>query len=80
MIEIYGDDEAISYAGEINGRDLYISSKTLNTGNQAEIKIGYLDYSKNTRGFNIVLYDNQKEEIIDSVGFDTHVPEFTCSR
>ena len=57
-----------------------MSSKTYTKGNLSEIKIGSKDYSKNKRGLNIVIYDNQKEEIIDSVSFDTHVPEFTCSR
>ena len=80
VIEKYGNDEAISYDGELNGRKLHISSKTYAKGNQTEIKIGSKDYAKNKRGLNIVLYDNRKEEIIDSVSFDTHVPEFTCSR
>ena len=80
VIERYGSDEAICYDGELNDRKLHMSSMTYTKGNQAEIKIGSKDYAKNKRGLNIVLYDNRKEEIIDSVSFDTHVPEFTCSR
>ena len=32
------------------------------------------------RGFNIVVVDNTTGKVIDSVAFDTHVPEFTCTR
>ncbi len=68
------------YDGEINRRKIDISSRTLKQGNVSEIKIGAKDYSKNKRGLNFVLYDNETEEVIDAVSFDTHVPEFTCSR
>lgn len=80
VIELYGGDEALFYDGEINKRKLFLSSQTLNQGNLSEIKIGAKDYSQNKRGLNFVLYDNQTEEVIDAVSFDTHVPEFTCSR
>lgn len=80
VVEMYGGDEALFYDGEINRRKIDISSRTLKQGNVSEIKIGAKDYSKNKRGLNFVLYDNETEEVIDAVSFDTHVPEFTCSR
>ena len=80
VVEMYGDDEALFYDGEINKRKFYLSSRTLEHGNLSEIKIGAKDYSQNRRGLNFVLYDNQAEKVIDAVSFDTHVPEFTCIR
>ena len=80
VVEMYGGDEALFYDGEINRRKVFLSSRTLEQGNLSEIKIGAKDYSVNKRGLNFVLYDNQAEEVIDAVSFDTHVPEFTCSR
>ncbi len=80
VVEMYGGNEALFYDGEINRRKVFLSSRTLEQGNLSEIKIGAKDYSVNKRGLNFVLYDNQAEEVIDAVSFDTHVPEFTCSR
>lgn len=78
--ELYGGDEAIQYSGKINGRDVLVESKTLNTGNQSKIVIENTDYSKNFRGLNFVVIDKENGEIVDTVAFDTHVPEWTCFR
>ena len=80
-IEKYGGDEAIScdfYTK--NKKKIAISSQTLNSGNNSIVQIGGENYSKNMRGFNIVVFDAKSEKVIDSVNFDTHVPEFTCTR
>lgn len=78
--ELYGGDEAIQYSGEIDGRNVLVESKTLNTGNESKIVIGNTDYSKNFRGLNFVVIDKENGEIVDTVAFDTHVPEWTCFR
>ena len=44
------------------------------------VKLGNTEYSKNLRGLNFVIVNNDTGEVIDSVVFDTHVPEFTCTR
>ena len=79
-IELYGGDEYIQYSDKINGREILITSSTLNTGNNSCIQIGLTNYSINQRGLNIVVTDKQTGDIVDSVCFDTHVPEFTCYR
>ena len=80
VIEKYGNDEAIEYSTSIGDRKIEITSETLNTGNESKIVIGNTDYSKNIRGLNFVVIDKKSGEIIDSVAFDTHVPEMTCYR
>ena len=80
VIEKYGNDEAIEYSTSIGYRKIEITSETLNTGNESKIVIGNTDYSKNIRGLNFVVIDKKSGEIIDSVAFDTHVPEMTCYR
>lgn len=79
-VEIYGGDEYIEYSDNLKGRKIFITSSTLNTGNNSCIQIGTTNYSINQRGLNIVVTDKQTGEIVDSVCFDTHVPEFTCYR
>ena len=63
-----------------NKKKIAISSQTLKSGNNSIVQIGGENYSKNMRGFNIVVFDAKSEKVIDSVNFDTHVPEFTCTR
>lgn len=79
-VELYGGDEYIQYSDKINGREILVTSSTLNTGNNSCIQIGLTNYSINQRGLNIVVTDKQTGDIVDSVCFDTHVPEFTCYR
>ncbi len=49
-----------------------ITSKAWRQGNAAEIIINGVDYSANQRGINIVVYDKEKHEVWDSIGFDAH--------
>ncbi len=57
-----------------------ISSAGYDCGNAASICLSGTEYSKNQRGINIVVYDNIGQKVIDSVCFDTCVPEETASR
>ena len=51
-----------------------------NTGPCAEIIIDNTNYARNTRGFNIVVYDTDTQMVLDSVSFDTYAPTHTVSR
>lgn len=77
-----GDNEegVVSYSGEINGHTVMLESRTLNAGNNSIINIDGINYSKNERGFNFVVIDNETGGLVDRVCFDTHVDEFTCIR
>ena len=59
---------------------LHVTSRTYRNGNEAIIDINGTDYSKDGRGLNIVVYNKQKEKLIDSVCFDTHFGDFKCTR
>ena len=49
-------------------------------GDYSSIVIGDVEYSVNQRGINIVVYDNQARQVIDTLGFDTHAREMTVRR
>jgi hypothetical protein len=53
--------------------DLELESAGYEEGNTSSIKIDGIEYSKNKRGMNIVVYDLNKGEVVDSVNFDTYV-------
>ena len=68
------------YCDQINYCNLFVSSEPYNNGNTTSILINGVDYAVNARGLNIVVYDMEKEYVIDSVAFDTHVPKCICTR
>jgi hypothetical protein len=57
-----------------------ITSAGAECGNSASINLAGIEYSKNQRGINIVVYDNIGQKVVDSVCFDTHVAEETACR
>lgn len=75
-------DDKLSYSGEITGTNIPYSlvSSNYNTGSCAEIIIDNTNYARNTRGFNIVVYDTDTQMVLDSVSFDTYDPTHTVSR
>ena len=73
-------DGNTEYHGMLNDMNISVTSQTLHAGDKSSINVSGKEYSKNMRGFNIVVVDNTTGEVIDSVSFDTHVPEFTCTR
>ena len=73
-------DGNTKYHGMLNDMNISVTSQTLHGGNTSSISVSGKEYSKNMRGFNIVVVDNTTGKVIDSVAFDTHVPEFTCTR
>ena len=72
--------EGVQYEGDIDYYTTSISSQPFKKGNRASICINGIDYAINKRGFNIVLIDLIRGKVIDSVAFDTHVPQFSCKR
>lgn len=48
-----------------------IKSAGMGNGNMSSILINGIEYSKNSRGLNIVVYNNETEKVIDRVAFDT---------
>ena len=75
-------DDKLSYSDEITGTSIPYSlvSSNYNTGSYAEIIIDNTNYARNTRGFNIVVYDPDTQMVLDSVSFDTYDPTHTVSR
>lgn len=49
-------------------------------GNESSIIIDDMEQAKGGRGLNIVVYNNDRKQVIDSVCFDTHVEENTAMR
>lgn len=47
---------------------------------QAVIEIGGVDYSRNGRGMNFVIYNEERDEVVDTVSFDSYKAEIPCSR
>lgn len=73
-------DGNTEYHGMLSDMNISVTSQTLHGGNTSSIRVSGKEYSKNMRGFNIVVVDNTTGEVIDSAAFDTHVPKFTCTR
>ena len=72
--------EALSHSGKVGECEYIISSAAYKVGNQSSIIINGNEYSKNVRGINIVVYDNQKNKIQDSLGIDTYTSVMWVTR
>ncbi|MDE6024107.1 MAG: hypothetical protein K2G45_01495 [Lachnospiraceae bacterium] len=70
IFESMGEDE-IEYSGNDEGLEYYVSSAGWPVGNQSQIVINGNDYSFNSRGINIVVYDKESKSVVDQVVFDT---------
>ena len=78
--DLIKEEESVSVDTEINGYNVSVLSAPLHSGNQSKIIINEKDYSTNLRGFNLVLFDTDTDEIVDSVCFDTHEHGIPCYR
>ena len=54
--------------------EIQLISKGLDVGNSSSIQINGQEYSKNSRGLNVVVYDKETNEVISSNVFDTNLP------
>lgn len=69
-----GKELTISYEGQLKEGKLYtLTSGGVELGDIASCIIDGVEYAKNLRGLNIVVYDIQNQRVIDSVNFDTCV-------
>ena len=66
-------DKMLTYKGNFRNGLMRIdmSSAGFHVGNKSSIKINGEEKSINWRGFNIVVYNNERQCVIDSVNFDT---------
>lgn len=63
----------IAYSNILNnGIGYSITSSGFQTGSEAAILIDGKNYARNSRGMNIVVYDNIHNTVLDSVSFDMH--------
>lgn len=56
--------------------NLNVISAGYETGNTSSIKINDQEYSQSKRGMNIVVYDINKNEVVNSVNFDTYLTNY----
>lgn len=71
-------EEELETSGSFRGgQAIYQLASTESSGS---IKINNSEKSKNKRGLNIVVYDNEYRTVIDAVCFDTHEAETKVSR
>jgi len=80
VAEEIGSQAVLSREGTVGGAAYAIESAGYQVGNYCSIRIDGVEYAKNRRGLNIVVYDNRAGEVVDSVAFDTHVQEMTVRR
>ena len=73
-------DSVVSTQESVFGNQYSISSAGMTVGNNSSIMIDDVEYSKNVRGLNIVVFDNETKTVIDSVGFDTYTRVMTMTR
>lgn len=64
-----------------DGRTGYsVISSAHDYGNISSVQINEKEYSVNSRGLNIVVYDPETNKVLDSVCFDTYQGSFDCTR
>lgn len=66
--------EKLNYEGTVGDQALSFSvvSAGHDCGNVSSIVLNGTEYSRNKRGMNLVVYDEQTRSVVDSVCFDTH--------
>lgn len=63
--------EPLSLTLELSGRKYALKSGASYHGNTSSISIDGVEYSKNQRGINVVVYSNELQEVVHSAVFDT---------
>ncbi|MDR1000787.1 MAG: hypothetical protein LBL96_08325 [Clostridiales bacterium] len=65
--------DTIDYKGVLpDGMKYYVKSAGYRCGNISNIVIDGTEKSKNSRGFNVVVYDSRTGRVVDSICWDTH--------
>ena len=70
----------VTLEGFIGEAQYSVASAGFDFGAYSSIAIDGVDYSKNLRGMNIVVYDNEQDAVISAVAFDTHSQIMTMTR
>lgn len=65
-------EKPVQASWEMNGRRIFLASKSYRNGDISVIRLDQEDYSCNGRGMNLVVCDTEGN-VIDSVTFDTHI-------
>lgn len=68
-------EEPLEYKMIFNNLSFEIKSKAWKNGNLSSINVNGEEYAKNRRGINIVIYDIDNHELIDSIAYDAHSKE-----
>lgn len=79
VIEKTGEN-SVKLTGMIKGISYEVISTGGNMGIGSSIVIDGKEYAQNQRGLNIVVYDIDKKNVIDSIAFDTYEPETRAYR
>lgn len=74
------DDGAILHTGQLGALTYTLKSAGYDAGNYASIVLDGKEYSMNSRGLNIVVYDRSQSMVIDSACFDTYDLEQSARR
>lgn len=61
LVEQFNEEAKIEETIEISGSKISLISASLFNGNVSTIEINGVDYSQNSRGLNLVLYDTQNQ-------------------
>ena len=80
LMNLSGPAGAESAGIAFKGHRIEALSENLDFGNTASVRIDGAERAVNARGLNIVLMDLKTGTVFDSVAFDTHTPELTCTR
>lgn len=73
-------DESAKVSLEVEGLAIELESHPLHDGDKAVLSVGGHDYAMNIRGLNIVVLDLARNQLVDSVSFDTHAAKLPCTR
>lgn len=80
IFEQLSENQEISHSDLIGDSNYVISSAGYSVGNNSSIIINGIEYSKDVRGLNIVVYNPETRTVIDSFGIDTYSRDMKVTR
>ena len=73
-------NESIEFIRSVEGLEVSVFSSTYGKENVSQILLDGVDYSRNQRGLNLVVYEWDARRVCDAVCFDTHMLGYPCTR
>ncbi len=73
-------NESIEFIRSVEGLEVSVFSSTYGKENVSQILLDGVDYSRNQRGLNLVVYEWDARRVCDAVCFDTHMSGYPCTR